>query len=56
MTGDDDVELYSEIVSCRMAISRLSFLLRVLPEELFATFVSLVPYLGDQRTLAWGEA
>jgi hypothetical protein len=28
----------------------------VLPEELFASFVSLVPYLGDQRTLAWGEA
>lgn len=25
MTGDDDVELCSELVSCRMAISRLSF-------------------------------
>lgn len=26
MAGDDDVELWSELVSCRMAISRSSFL------------------------------
>lgn len=56
MTGDDDVELGSELVSCRMAILRLSFPLRLPPDDSFASFISLVPCLGDQRTLAWGEA
>lgn len=55
VTGYGDVELGSELVSCGMAILRLSFPLWLPTEDLFASFTSLEPCLGDQRTLAWGE-